>query len=146
MDSDFDLVSAIDSAAGAASNEYWRWDADTRKEYKSYARAQQERARAAPRSPVSVADLACVEEASSEGEGAGSGEEDAAAGVSEEREGAGADPPKSTPAEVKRRRWADYQQIARSELQEETGQRKVPLKDVNERARRYYKADGWMQE
>ena len=146
MDGDFDLVDAIDQAAGAASNAFWGWDMDTRKEYKEYARARQQRLRA-----ESVVDSTFVDE--TEGDGDGDSETEATEATASvagdgagDGDGDGAEPPKPTPVEVKRKRWADYQQIARSELQEERGERKIPLKDVNERARRYYKADGWMQE
>ena len=42
-------------------------------------------------------------------------------------------------------RWVQYQQIARSELKEASGRSKVPLKEVNELARRMYREDGWCE-
>ena len=52
------------------------------------------------------------------------------------------------PAEDKKKepsRWVQYQQVARSELKEASGRSKIPLKEVNELARRMYREDGWCE-
>ena len=42
----------------------------------------------------------------------------------------------------KRALWVTYQKVSRSELQDELGKQKIPLSQVNTRARIYWKEDG----
>ena len=132
MDDDFaqDLIAAIDDCPVHAKNDYWNWTPQTRQEYQAYYTAKKARAR----------QPAIFEEDAGEGEEDAQevDEEDAHEADAEQEQAATEAPAKKGPT-----RWVEYQQIARGELQEETGQKKVPLKDVNARARAYYKADGW---
>ena len=135
------LISAIDDAPVHAQNSYWSWAPETRTEYKQYHAAK----RARDRVPVSVREEDEEEEGTEEGD-----DEEIEALLQEESTQQEETEQKEEPAPVEDKkkepsRWVQYQQIARSELKEASGRSKVPLKEVNELARRMYREDGWCE-
>ena len=130
-DDDF-LVSAIDNAPTHAANDYWTWTPETRAEYKQWHAAKQR----AQQQQVQIP--ATVSEDEGEGDEPAEAEEEVAEEAAEVDEQAEEAKPKKEPS-----RWVQYQQIARSELIEETPGSKPKLVDVNKRARAMYIEDGW---
>ena len=130
-DDDF-LVSAIDNAPTHAANDYWTWTPETRAEYKQWHAAKQR----AQQQQVQIP--ATVSEDEGEGDEPAEAEEEVAEEAAEVDEQAEEAKPKKEPS-----RWVQYQQIARSELIEETPGSKPKLVEVNKRARAMYIEDGW---
>ena len=144
MDDFGDLISAIDDAPVHAQNNYWSWAPETREEYKQYYAAKRARDRV-PAAPALEEEGDEEEEDTEEGD-----DEELEALLQEESTQQEETEQKEEPAPVKDEkkepsRWVQYQQIARSELKEASGRSKVPLKEVNELARRMYREDGWCE-
>ena len=132
-----DLIAAIDDAPTHSENRYWSWTPETRAEYKAYYTAKQARSR-----PATVAEEPpAFEEEAAEAEEAEEAEEDDDTERAEPR--TDVEPDIEEPKKKEPSRWVQYQQIARSELREQTNRSKIPLKEVNELARKMYREDGW---
>ena len=133
-----DLVHCVESlTSDVISNQpYWNMNADQRAEWKRYTQQKAQRQRVQEQ---------VVEEDEDDYASSSEEEEEEKEEASEEEgeEEGEEDEPKKID---KRKLWVDYQKISRSELQGELGKKKIPLSDVNDRARKYWKEDGHAKE
>ena len=130
-DSDENLVSCGESlTCGVLSQQpYWNMDQTQRAEWRRY--TQHKAQRQWVQEQVVEEDEGDDEEYTSEDEEKEEVEEE------EEEE------KKEASKKIdKRALWVTYQKVSRSELQDEQGKQKIPLSEVNDRARIYWKEDG----
>jgi hypothetical protein len=140
-DDEDDLVHCVESlTSDVISNQpYWNMNADQRAEWKRYAQQKQQRRR--------VQEQVIEEDEESEYTSASEEEEEEEEEKEEEIEEEEEEKEEEEPKKIdKRKLWVDYQKISRSELQGELGKKKIPLSDVNDRARKYWRMDGHAKE
>ena len=132
-DSDDNLVACVESLTCdvISSQPYWNMDAEQRAQWRRYTQQKAQRQRVQEQ---------VVEE--DEGEDREYTSEDEEREEAEEEEGEEEEKEKAPTKIDKRKLWVDYQKISRSELQDEQGKQKIPLSEVNDRARIYWKEDG----
>ena len=131
-DSDDNLVACVESLTCDVISQqpYWNMDAEQRAQWRRYTQQKAQRQRV--QEQVVEEDKGEDEEYTSEDEEREEAEEEE--GEEEEKEKA--------PTKIdKRKLWVDYQKISRSELQDEQGKQKIPLSEVNIRARKYWRED-----
>ena len=138
-----DLVHCVESlTSDVISNQpYWNMNADQRAEWKRYTQQKQQRRR--------VQEQVIEEDEESEYTSASEEEEEEKEEKEEasDEEGEEEEEEQEEPKKIdKRKLWVDYQKISRSELQGELGKKKIPLSDVNDRARTYWREDGHAKE
>ena len=138
-----DLVHCVESlTSDVISNQpYWNMNADQRAEWKRYTQQKQQRRR--------VQEQVIEEDEKSEYTSASEEEEEDKEEKEEasEEEGEEDEEEQEEPKKIdKRKLWVDYQKISRSEIQQEKGIKKIPLSEVNDRARKYWKEDGHAKE
>ena len=136
-----DLVHCVESlTSDVISNQpYWNMNADQRAEWKRYTQQKQQRRR--------VQEQVIEEDEESEYTSASEEEEEEEEEKEEEIEEEEEEKEEEEPKKIdKRKLWVDYQKISRSELQGELGKKKIPLSDVNDRARKYWREDGHAKE
>ena len=132
-DSDDNLVSCVESlTCGVLSQQpYWNMDQTQRAEWRRYTQHKAQRQRVQEQ---------VVEE--DEGEDEEYTSEDEEKEEAEEEEGEGEKKEEAPKKIDKRALWITYQKVSRSELQDEQGKQKIPLSEVNDRARTYWREDG----
>ena len=135
-DSDDNLVQCVESLTCDVLSQqpYWNMSSDQRLEWKRYAQQKQR-----------VQEQVIEEDEQSEYTSSSEEEEE----VEEEKEEQDEEEEEKEeePKKIdKRKLWVDYQKISRSELQQEKGVKKIPLSEVNDRARKYWKEDGHAKE
>jgi len=133
-DSDDNLVACVESLTCdvISSQPYWNMDAEQRAQWRRYTQQKAQRQRV--QEQVVEEDEGEDEEYTSEDEEREEAEEEEGEEEEEEKEKA--------PTKIdKRKLWVDYQKISRSELQDEQGKQKIPLSEVNDRARKYWRED-----
>ena len=137
-----DLVHCVESlTSDVISNQpYWNMNADQRAEWKRYTQQKAQRQRV--QEQVVEEDEDDYTSASEEEEEDKEEKEEGSEEEGEEEEEEQEEPKKID----KRKLWVDYQKISRSELQGELGKKKIPLSDVNDRARTYWREDGHAKE
>jgi hypothetical protein len=139
---DDDLVHAVESmTCGVLSQQpYWQMDQTQRAEWKRYTQKKQQRQRVQEQVVEEDEDdytSASGEEGEEEVEE--KGEEDK---TTPEEEGEEEEP--ATTERVDRRKlWVQYQAIARNTLRESQNKSKIPLSEVNDKARAMWAEDGW---
>ena len=133
--SDDNLVECVESlTCDVISHQpYWQMDADQRTQWRRYTQQKQQRRRVQEQVIDENEHPEYTSEEEEEEEEAKEKEEEEE--EEEEEEGA----PKKID---KRALWVTYQKVSRSELQDEQGKQKIPLSEVNDRARIYWKEDG----
>ena len=137
-----DLVNCVESlTVDVMSNQpYWNMNADQRAEWRRYTQQKQ-------RVQEQVVEEDESDEYTSEEE-----EEEVEEKVEEKeeeettpKEEEGGEPA-ATERVDRRKLWVQYQAIARNDLREEQGKMKIPLSEVNGRARVIWAADGWAKD
>ena len=144
-----DLVNAVESMTTdtLSSMPYWNLSDSQRAEWRRYAQQKQQRdhvqQRAAEEDDVSSE----YNSASGEEEGEAEAEEKEEENETTPRgEEGGEEEPAATERVDRRKLWVQYQAIARNDLREEKGKSKIPLSEVNDRARVMWAEDNWAKE
>ena len=142
---DDDLVHAVESmTCGVLSQQpYWNMDQTQRAEWKRYTQQKQQRQRTQEQ----------VVEEDEDDYASSSEEEDEAEAEAEEKEEenettprggeGGEEEPAATERVDRRKLWVQYQAIARNTLRESQNKSKIPLSEVNDKARAMWAEDGW---
>ena len=141
-----DLVNAVESMTTdtLSSMPYWNLSDSQRAEWRRYAQQKQQRDHVQQR-------VAKEDDVSSEYNSA-SGEEEEAEEKEEENETTprgeegGEEEPAATERVDRRKLWVQYQAIARNTLRESQNKSKIPLSEVNDKARAMWTEDGWAKD
>ena len=135
-DSDDNLVQCVESLTCDVLSQqpYWNMNADQRLEWKRYTQQKQR------------VQQQVIEE-DEQSEYTSSSEEEEEVEEEKEEQDEEEEEKEEEPKKIdKRKLWVDYQKISRSELQQEKGVKKIPLSEVNDRARKYWREDGHAKE
>ena len=141
-----DLVNAVESMTTdtLSSMPYWNLSDTQRAEWRRYAQQKQQRDHVQQR-------VAEEDDVSSEYNSA-SGEEEEAEEKEEENETTprgeegGEEEPAATERVDRRKLWVQYQAIARNTLRESQNKSKIPLSEVNDKARAMWAEGGWVKD
>ena len=140
-----DLVHCVESlTSDVISNQpYWNMNGDQRAEWKRYTQQKQQRQREQEQvvEEDEESDYTSEEEEEGEEEEAEEKEEEEETTPKEEGE-----EPAATERVDRRKLWVQYQTIARNDLREEQGKTKIPLSEVNDKARIMWAEDGWAKD
>jgi len=138
-----DLVHCVESlTSDVMSNQpYWNMNADQRAEWRRYTQ-QKQRVQEQVVEEDEEPEYTSEEEEEEVEEEVEDKEEEEETTPKEEEGGE----PAATERVDRRKLWVQYQTIARNDLREEQGKSKIPLSEVNDKARIMWAEDGWAKD
>ena len=142
-DSDDNLVQCVESMTCDVLSQqpYWNMDQTQRAEWKRYTQ-QKQRVQEQVVEEDEEPEYTSEEEEEEVEEEVEDKEEEEETTPKEEEGGE----PAATERVDRRKLWVQYQTIARNDLREEQGKSKIPLSEVNDKARIMWAEDGWAKD